>query len=156
MSHVCLILQLLLKYSTPTAMVICQRRIFSHFIRTWILYDFSFYLGLLPIVIVILFIDFCVSNFKDETVRNVHTDGSGRASLTDFVCWANETKCMDELLEIVVQVCSKLCRRRSFFFRSNICSVAHLRILKLYVKRFSLVISVWDCIRAQEKLSSQS
>lgn len=31
-------------------------------------------------------------------------DELGRASLTDFVCWANETKCVDDLLEVIVQV----------------------------------------------------
>ncbi|OZC06417.1 hypothetical protein X798_06597 [Onchocerca flexuosa] len=40
----------------------------------------------------------------DKTVQTIHTDELGRASLTDFVCWANETKCVDDLLEIIVQL----------------------------------------------------
>ncbi|MCP9258936.1 Ubiquitin carboxyl-terminal hydrolase 32 [Dirofilaria immitis] len=40
----------------------------------------------------------------DKAVQTIHTDELGRASLTDFVCWANETKCVDDLLEIIVQL----------------------------------------------------
>ncbi|VDM98335.1 unnamed protein product [Thelazia callipaeda] len=37
-------------------------------------------------------------------VQKINVDELGRASLTDFVCWANETKCVDHLLEIIVQL----------------------------------------------------
>ncbi|VDK88939.1 unnamed protein product [Litomosoides sigmodontis] len=40
----------------------------------------------------------------NETLQTIHTDEFGRASLTDFVCWANETKCVDNLLEIIIQL----------------------------------------------------
>uniref|UniRef100_A0A915Q6R4 ubiquitinyl hydrolase 1 n=1 Tax=Setaria digitata TaxID=48799 RepID=A0A915Q6R4_9BILA len=39
-----------------------------------------------------------------KEMQTINTDELGRASLTDFVCWANETKCVDGLLEIIVQL----------------------------------------------------
>lgn len=40
----------------------------------------------------------------DELARTLRTDVNGKASLTDFVCWANETSCVDDLVDVIQQI----------------------------------------------------
>lgn len=39
-----------------------------------------------------------------ESSRTLRTDSNGKASLADFVCWANATSCVDSLIETIQQI----------------------------------------------------
>uniref|UniRef100_A0A915CDK1 ubiquitinyl hydrolase 1 n=1 Tax=Parascaris univalens TaxID=6257 RepID=A0A915CDK1_PARUN len=40
----------------------------------------------------------------ETEAQTIRTDANGRASLTDFACWANETSCVNRLIETVQQI----------------------------------------------------
>ncbi|VDN40607.1 unnamed protein product [Gongylonema pulchrum] len=104
----------------------------------------------------------------EDSARNMRTDGFGRASLMDFVCWANENKRVDELLEVVVQ--KRFCACSG---EKRICDILLTAIFPIYsfctllqelpiccgdeykIESFSSGTFVWDCIQIQQKLNSQ-